>query len=456
MSGFEQHRDCVERALARAREAGADAADAVLVEGDSLEARVRGTEIDFVSQAKERCLGVRALVRDASSGGLRSAIASTTDLSADTILETAAQAVALAQHTAPDPHAGLPEETPATGLPDLGLFDPSDRNVSVEARIEDARRAETAARAFDPRIENSEGSQASSHFSNVTYGHSNGFLESYESAFHSIHSIPIARENGSMQRDTWFSAGRCLRELEDPAAVGRQAAERALRRLGSRQIPTCEAPVIFDSGTAASLVAQLASCLSGYAVYRKASFLGESMGENIAAASVTLIDDGRKPGGLGSKPFDGEGLATRRNVLVEGGRLSSWLLDSYSGRKLGLPSTGNASRSAGSAPGVAATNLWIEPGEASLGDLVAETKRGLLVTELIGMGFNPVTGDYSRGAAGLWIENGEVAYPVEEITIAGNFLEMLRGIDGVGSEILWRGRIASPPLRIAAMQIAGA
>jgi PmbA protein len=214
--------------------------------------------------------------------------------------------------------------------------------------------------------------------------------------------------------------------------------------------------VIFDALTAASLIRQLAGCLSGYAIYREASFLAGRLGESIAAPALTVIDDGRLPGRLGSRPFDGEGLPTRRNVLVDRGSLASYQLDNYSARKLGHESTGNATRSAGSAPGVGPTNLWLEPGEGSLDDLIADTPRGLLVTELIGMGFNPVTGDYSRGAAGLWIEDGKIAFPVEEITIAGRFGDMLRDIDAVGAELLWLSRVAAPPLRVARMTVAGA
>ena len=249
--------------------------------------------------------------------------------------------------------------------------------------------------------------------------------------------------------------GRRLAALESPRQVGERAADRALRRLGARTVPTCEVPVIFDALTAPSLLSQLVGCVSGYAVYRQATYLAEKLGETVASPHVTAIDDGRKPGGLGTRPFDGEGLPTRRNTIVDGGRLETFLLDTYSGRKLGKPSTGNASRGAGSAPGVGATNLWLEPGEETLEQLIADTPRGLLVTELIGMGFNPVTGDYSRGAAGLWIENGEVAYPVEEITIAGNFADMWMNVDAVGSELVWLSRVASPPLRIAQMTVAG-
>ena len=258
-----------------------------------------------------------------------------------------------------------------------------------------------------------------------------------------------------MQRDYWMSSARRLADLEDAASVGRKAAERAIRRLGGKRVPTCEVPVIFDGMTAPSLIGQLASCVSGYSVYRESTFLGDKLGAAIAASDVTIIDDGRLSGGLGSKPFDGEGQPTRRNVIVENGVLQTWLLDHYSGRKLDLPSTGSAARGTGSAPRVGTTNLWLEPGDKTLDELIEELDRGLIVTELIGMGFNPTTGDYSRGAAGLWVENGEVVHPVEEITIAGNLGDMLLAVDRIGSELVWRGRTAAPPVRIASMTVAG-
>jgi PmbA protein len=225
--------------------------------------------------------------------------------------------------------------------------------------------------------------------------------------------------------------------------------------LQSRPVPTCEVPVIFDPLTAASLVGHIAGCLSGYAIYRKSSFLAGRMGEQVASECVSVIDDGLLPGGLGSKPFDGEGLPTRRNTLLSNGKVQSYLLDTYSGRKLGLPSTGSASCGAGSAPGAGATNLWLEPGNVSLEEMIAGIDKGLLVTELIGMGFNAVTGDYSRGAAGLWIEKGEIVHPVEEITIASDLTSMLMNVDAVGDDLLWLGRVASPSLRVSTMTVAG-
>ena len=445
--------DAIAHALAAAERAGAVAADAVVMENDSVEVRVRDREIEHVKQARERGLGIRAFVN--GGDGLSSAVTSTSDLSAEMIERMASETVALARATAPDPHAGLPEGGFIEDVPDLGLFDAADRTTTVEERIESARAAEAAARQSDPRITNSEGSEASSDFSRISFGNSAGLMAEYEGAHHGLSCVPVASDDSGMQTDYWSSVGRRLADLEAPAEVGREAARRALGRLGARRAATAEVPVIFDPMTARGLVGNLVGCLSGYPVYREASFLAGRLGETIASSGVTVIDDGRRLGGLGSKPFDGEGLPTRRNTIVKDGRLETYLLDSYSARKLGLASTGNASRGVGSGPGVGATNLWLEPGDASLDEIVADTPRGLLVTSLFGFGFNAVTGDFSRGAAGIWIENGERAYAVEEITIAGNLGQMLQDVDAVGRDLLWLGRVAAPSLRVARMTVAG-
>jgi PmbA protein len=386
---------------------------------------------------------------------LRSAITSTSDLASEAVDRLADDTVAFAGATAEDPHAGLPDGGFTTDLPDLALLDPADREVSLEQRIDEARRAERTARDLDPRITNSEGSEATSSFSRIAHGNTAGFLAEYESAAHSLSSMPIASEGGAMQTDHWFSVARHRSALEEPEVVGRRSGERALARLGARRVPTCEVPVIFDGVTARSLLGNLASCLSGYAIYRGSSFLAGKLEETIASELVSVVDDGCLLAGLGSRPFDGEGLPTRRKVVVERGRLQTYLLDSYSGRKLEMASTGNAARSAGSAPRVSPTNLWIEPGTSSLEEMIAGTERGLLVTGLFGFGFNAVTGDFSRGVTGVWIEKGERIHPVEEITVAGNLAEMLTGIDAVGSELIWLGSVAAPALRIARMTVAG-
>jgi PmbA protein len=257
-----------------------------------------------------------------------------------------------------------------------------------------------------------------------------------------------------MQRDSWYAVSRRLRQLEPPEVIGETAAKRALRRLGARKVPTQQAPVVFDPDVAASLIRTLAGAASGTAIYRGASFLLNRLGQQVAADTVTVIDDGTIPGGLGSRPFDGEGVATRRTVVLEHGILRSYLLDTYCARRLGMASTGNAARDA-AGMSVASTNLYLVPGTYSPEEIIASVKSGLYLTELIGFGVNVVTGDYSRGAVGIWIDNGKLAYPVEEITIAGNLHDMLHQIDMVGNDLVFRGRTAAPTLKIARMTIAG-
>ena len=443
----------VAAALGVLEQVGAVQADAILVASESIQVRVRGEEVEFVKQSRENVLGLRGFIT--GDAGLQQALTSTSDLSPEAVRQVAEKAVELARATAGDPHAGLPDAPSTQALADLKLHDPADRPVKVEDRIDAARVAERAARAVDPRILNSEGSDAGSQFSNIVYGTSKGFIGSYASATHSLSCEPIAQVGDERQRDYWYAVSRSLSDLGEPEEIGRIAGARAIARLGAHPVDTCEVPVIFEQRVAASLLRQLFQCTSGYAIYRGASFLVDKLGEAIAAPSVTVIDDGTIPAGLGSKPFDAEGLPTRRNVIVSGGVLENYLLDSYSARKLGAQSTGSAARGVGSGPSVAPTNLWLEPGTQSLEEIVAATDRGLLVTELIGAGFNPVTGDYSHGAAGHWIEGGARLHPVEEVTIAGNLGAMLCEVDHVGSDLLWLGRIGSPSLRISRMTVAG-
>jgi PmbA protein len=259
-----------------------------------------------------------------------------------------------------------------------------------------------------------------------------------------------------MQRDYWYSSNRKFAKLESSKQVGEKAARRVLRRLGGRKVKTCEAPVVFDPDMAASLLRNLSSALSGYSLYKGASFLVGKLGAKIGSDLLNVVDDGTIPGALGSRPFDGEGLPTRKKSVVEKGELRSYLLDTYSGKKLGMASTGNASRSVGEPPGVSPANLYLVPGTDSPEQIIGSVKSGLYVTEMIGFGVNMVTGDFSRGAAGLWIENGELAFPVEEITIAGNLQQMFQAIEGVGNDLELRGRIAAPTVKIAKMTIAGA
>jgi PmbA protein len=435
--------------LERARQRRATEADAYLVEEQHSSVQVRLGKVETVTHSREQRLALRVF------SGKASASASTSDLSRESVERLVDEAVALARLTAPDPVAGLPDPGDlATTVPDLALEDPEGHGLTPEEKIAIARRAEAAALDCDPRITNSEGAEFFERRARYAYATSHGFFGSYPTSSFSLTVSPVASANGEMQRDSWFTVARKRARLDAPEEVGRIAGRRALRRLGARQVKTCEVPVIFDPETAASLVRTIAGAASGPGLYRGTSFLLNRLGTRIAAPGVTVVDNGNIPGALGSRPFDGEGLAIGKTVLVNAGTLESYLLDTYSGRKLGLPSTHHAARDGGGV-GVATTNLYLAAGETSPQDLIGSVKSGLYVTELIGFGINMVTGDYSRGAVGQWIENGELAYPVEEVTVAGNLLQMFQAIDVVGNDLVLRDRTSAPTLRIARMVVAG-
>lgn len=441
--------DLLADVLRRAAARGATAADGFLVEDQHSSVSVRLGEVENLSYARDQRLSLRVFV------GKASAAASTSDLSRASLERVVDEATALARVTAEDPHAGLPEPSElVAATPDLDLEDRTPGELAPEEKIAIARRAEAAALESDPRITNSEGAEYGDRRARYTYATLHGFARSYATSSFSISVSPVAAAGGEMQRDYWYSVARHRARLDDPEEVGRTAARRALRRLGARKVKTTEAPVIFDPETAASLVRAMASAASGPSLYRRASFLLDRLGAKVAAPGVTIVDDGLIPGALGSRPFDGEGLPTRRTVIVGEGVLESYLLDTYSARKLGMASTHHAARD-GSGVTVGTTNLMLMPGPASPADLIGSVARGLYVTELIGFGVNGVTGDYSRGAAGIWIEGGELAYPVEEITVAGNLLDMFAAIEGVANDLRLRDRTASPTLKIGRMVVAG-
>lgn len=450
MERYELSQDLARDILAQAKNKGASAGDVVMVESDSFFVTARLGEVEKISQAQEKRLGLRLFF------GASSASASTSDISQKSIERLVEDTAQMARATAQDPHSGLPAVGDlAQHYPDLDLLDETARSVSVEEKIKMALEMENSALGYDSRITNSEGAEFSNAFGRIIYATSHGFCGEYGGSTFGHSVAPVAKANGSMQRDYWYSSNRKFSRLESPKTVGEKAAQRVLRRLGARKIKTRQVPVVFDPETAASLLRSLSSALSGYSLYKGASFLMGKLGTPIASEWVTVIDDGTIPGALGSRPFDAEGLATTKKTVVEKGVLQSYLLDTYSGKKLGIASTGNASRSVGEPPGVAPLNFYLAPGIHPPEEILASVKEGFYVTEMIGFGVNLVTGDYSRGAAGMWIENGELAYPVEEVTIAGNLKEMWQNIDMVGTDLEMRGRIAAPTVKIARMTVAG-
>ncbi|MBI4013721.1 MAG: TldD/PmbA family protein [Candidatus Rokubacteria bacterium] len=442
--------DRLEQLLRRARAQGAVEADAFLVEDEIHTIQVRMGQIESLKHAREH----RGSLRIFTPTG--SASATTSDLSRGSLDRLIDETVALARVAQRDEHSGLPApETLACEVPDLDLWDREGHRLSVEAKVERARRAEAAALEADPRVRNSEGSEFYDRLSRVAYAGTGGFAGEFTLSAFALSVTPVAVENGHMERDYWYSSARKLDRVESPEAVGREAARRACRRLGARKQATSEVPVVFEPETAASLVRALAIAASGPSLYRGTSFLVGRLGERLATPGVTVVDDPLIAGGLGSRPFDGEGLPSRRTVLLDRGVLASYLLDTYSARRLGLGATGHAARETGGGVTVGYTNLYLEPGPYSPEEIVRSVDRGVYVTELIGFGINFVTGDYSRGAVGHWIEKGELAYPVEEITIAGNLRDMYQAIEMVGNDLVFRDQTAAPTVKIARMTVAG-
>jgi PmbA protein len=443
--------------VASAMKSGATAADCIVREGNEFSTTVRCNEVEQLKEAGSKAVGLRVF------SGHRTASAYTSDFTRAGMERLVSSAIAAARVTSEDPYAGLPDPGEVGAYPgDLDLYSEDVTRLEAAPMIELARRAEQAAFAYDPRIKNSEGSSFDAAYGRKILATSQGFVGEYRRSTCSLAVVPVAvpdpnAEAGTlgMERDYWYTVSRNFSGLEPPEDVGRKAAERAVRRLGARKVATCRVPVVFDQRTARSLLGNLLEALNGDAIYRGASFLAGKLGEQVASEGVTILDDATLPGGFGSSPFDDEGVRAGRKVVIERGVLRSYLLNSYTARKLGMKTTGNAARGLAGNPGIGPHNFYLEPGSATPEEIIRSVPNGFYVTEFMGFGVNVVTGDVSHGAAGLWIENGELAYPVEEVTVAGNLLEMLRGISVVGSDLEFRGAVASPTLKIEEMTVAG-
>jgi PmbA protein len=443
--------DVVEKAL----QAGAAEAEAVIREGDEFSTLVRLGQVETLKESGARGIGLRVFL--GSSGAYRTASTSTSDFSEAGLAHLISGAIDLAHITSEDPFTGLPEPGAMGQLnTGLDLYFEDVYGLPTSQRIAHARRAEAAALAADPRLTKSDGGSFDAATGHKVMVNSRGFAGEYRRSYCSISAMPIAEtETGQMQRDYWFSSARTLAHLDTPENIGAEAARRTLRRLNGKRVPTQQVPIVFAPEIARSLINNIFEAANGDSIYRGASFWTGRLGEQVASPNVTVIDDGTLPGLFGTAPFDGEGLPTRRTVIIEKGVLKNYLLNTYTGRKLNMPSTGNASRGLAGTPGIGAGNLFLQKGSVSPEQLLAEVKAGFYVTELMGFGVNLVTGDYSRGAAGLWIENGELTYAVEEITIAGNLKEMFNNVTVIADDLNFRGAVASPTLRIDGMIIAG-
>ena len=439
--------DVVRRAMA----GGASAAEAVVREGDEFSTVVRLGQVETLKESGSKAIGVRVFF------GNRSASTYSTDFSRSSVDRMVSSALELAKLTSEDPYAGIPDSSQLGSLPgDLDLFYEDVYSLPGPERIDYARRAEKAALDCDSRIKNSDGGSFDAATGHKVLANSNGFVGEYRRSYCSLAAVPIAQsEDGAMQRDYWFSVARSLGRLESPEHVGKTAAQRTLRRLGARKVKTAKVPVVFDPLVANSILEHIFEGVNGDSVYRGASFLAGKLGQKIAGDNVTVIDDGTMPGGFGTSPFDGEGIPTRRTIVIQNGVLNSYLLNSYTARKLGLQTTANASRGLAGTPGIGPGNYFLQPGTKTPTEIIDDIEEGLYVTEFLGHGANLVTGDYSRGASGLWISGGELAYPVEEITVAGNLKEMFFNISEIANDLEFRGAVASPTLRMDGLTVGG-
>jgi PmbA protein len=430
---------------------GATAAECVIREGDEFSTLVRLGEVEKLQESGSKSIGVRVF------NGKRAASTYSSDFSRAGLDRMVQSALDLAKITSEDPFGGIPEPAQLGSISgDLDLYSADVYSLPGEERISYARRTEKAALDFDPRIKNSEGGSFDAATGHKVLANSHGFVGEYRRSYCSIAAVPIAQsDSGAMQRDYWYSVARSLGRLESPEHVGKVAAQRTIRRLGARKAKTAHVPVVLDPLVAASIIEHIFEGVNGDSVYRGASFLAGKLGQKIAADRVNVIDDGTMPGGFGTSPFDGEGVPTRRTAVVENGVLKSYLLNTYTAKKLGLETTGNAARGLAGTPGIGPGNYFLQPGAKTPQQIIGEIKDGLYITEFLGQGVNLVTGDYSRGASGLWISGGELAYPVEEITVAGNLKDIFFNIAEIANDLEFRGAIACPTIRIDGLIVGG-
>jgi len=439
----EELRGLAQAVLDRARRGGASGSECDVSEGYGLSVTVRKGRADVVEHNRDRSIGVSVYLGDRPKA--RRGHASTSDFSPASLEQTVDAALAIARHTAEDDCAGLPEAGElARDLPDLDLFHPW--NIDTEEAIELTRRCEAAAFGVSRKISNSEGATASAQHSQFVFANSLGFVGGHAGSRHYLACSVIAENKGLMQRDDWHSSSRVPEQLAEPRALGRYAAERALSRLGGRQISTRQARVLFEAPVAIGLIGHFISAVNGGNLYRKTSFLADSLGRQVFSPLVRIEERPLEPQGMASGAFDEEGVATRSRAIVRDGVVEGYFLGSYSARKLGMKSTGSSGGH---------HNLLVKPGELDFRGMLREMGQGLLVTELLGQGINLVTGDYSRGAAGYWVEGGEIRYPVEEITIAGNLKDMFRGIAAVGADTIVRSGRTCGSILVENMTIAG-
>ncbi len=448
MNSYEQ---LAKKIVQRAKKKGAKQAEAFLEVGRQSSCRVRNGEIEDLTEATSKGVGLRVITKDNRLG-----FAYTSDFESSSLDRFVDRALQLAQTSAPNKLNGLPTAKELGKPSETGeLYDAAVANLAGDWKIKSALEMEKAGKAVDSRIATFASVGAGDYVSEVYVASSEGLSGGYAGTYVYLFAAPVASEGGQRQTSSWVDYKRFLGDLETPEKVGQEAARRAVRMVGAKRVKSQQVPVIFDPLMAASFVGNLSAAVDGNAIYKNSSIFVGKLGKRLAPESVTVLDDGLLKRGLGTSPFDGEGVATRRTPILEKGVLRNYLYDSFTARKAKAKTTGNAARGYSSQPHIGTNNLYLEPGTRSPEELIREVKSGFYVTAMLGSGANPVTGEYSRGANGLWIENGELAYPVQEVTVAGNLLQMLQDLDAIGSDLQFRGSVGAPTIRFKQLTVSG-
>lgn len=444
------YRDLAKKLVHRAKKKGAREAEAFLEIGRQSSCRVREGEIEDLTEATSKGVGLRVISNQ------RLGFAYTSNFDPDTLNQFVDRALQLAQAAAPNKLNGLPSPKDLAHRSEAGeLFDPEVASLPSDWKIKASLEIERAGKAVDPRITTFDSVGAGDSVSEVVVATSGGLVDAYSGTYAFLYAVPVASDGTQLQTSYWVDYKRLFKDLDPPEEVGRQAALRALRMLGAKKVRSRRVPVVFDPLIAASFVDSIASAANGDAVFKKSSFLAKLLNQQIGAEHLSIVDDGLLPRGLGTAPFDGEGVPTRKTAIIENGVLRNFLYDSFTARKAKAHTTGNASRSYNALPSIGTNNLYLAPGAKTPESLIREVDQGFYVTAMLGRGADIVTGQYSRGANGLWIEKGELSYPVQEVTVAGDLLQMLQQLDAVGSDLQFRGSTGAPTIRFAELTVAG-
>jgi len=444
------YRDLAKKLVHRAKKKGAREAEAFLEIGRQSSCRVREGEIEDLTEATSKGVGLRVISNQ------RLGFAYTSNFDPDTLNQFVDRALQLAQAAAPNRLNGLPSPKDLAHRSEAGeLFDPEVASLPSDWKIKASLEIERAGKAVDPRITTFDSVGAGDSVSEVVVATSGGLVDAYSGTYAFLYAVPVASDGTQLQTSYWVDYKRLFKDLDPPEEVGRQAALRALRMLGAKKVRSRRVPVVFDPLIAASFVDSIASAANGDAVFKKSSFLAKLLNQRIGAEHLSIVDDGLLPRGLGTAPFDGEGVPTRKTAIIENGVLRNFLYDSFTARKAKAHTTGNASRSYNALPSIGTNNLYLAPGAKTPESLIREVDQGFYVTAMLGRGADIVTGQYSRGANGLWIEKGELSYPVQEVTVAGDLLQMLQQLDAVGSDLQFRGSTGAPTIRFAELTVAG-